>query len=83
MFDNPRKELQRLEDQLLAAEEAEWKGQWEEASQEQEESDLEEDTISSEEVPAQRSSRTPMLLALLLIEIGVLFAALAWWLLWR
>ena len=30
MFDNPKKELQRLEDQLLAAEEVSWQEGWEE-----------------------------------------------------
>ena len=83
MFDNPRKALQRLEDELLAAEEAEWKGQWEDIPQAQEESDPEELLPDSEEAPARSPSRTPMLLALLLIEIGLLFAALAWWLLCR
>ena len=29
MFDNPKKELQRLEDELLAAEEIQWQESWE------------------------------------------------------
>ena len=72
MFDNPKKELQRLEDQLLAAEEVSWQEGWEEEPPEEE----------APETP-RNPSRVPMLVALLLIEIGVLFAALAWWLLWR
>ena len=89
MFDNPKKELQRLEDQLLAAEEESWSGQWEEAPPQAEipEYPVEPDAREDEEYPqgesAGKPNRTPMLLALLLIEIGVLFAALAWWLLWR
>ena len=88
MFDNPKKELQRLEDQLLAAEEVSWQEGWEEEppqeagqfSQEQEQEEPPEE--EAPEAP-QNPSRVPMLVALLLIEIGVLFAALAWWLLWR
>ena len=88
MFDNPKKELQRLEDELLAAEEEEWSGQWEQEPPDQEppefpELQQEEADDPEEADPSPKPNRTPMLIALLLIEIGVLFAALAWWLLWR
>ena len=88
MFDDPKKELQRLEDELLAAEEIQWQESWEreleqppEAASAQPE-ELPEDELPEEE-PAEKSSRAPLLIALLLIEIGLLFAALAWWLLCR
>ena len=81
MFDDPKKELRRLEDQLLAAEEPQWEPQEEEQpgglflrQEEQEE---------EEEAPAPKPSRVPMLLAALLLEIAALFGVLAWWLLWR
>ncbi|MDD6967809.1 MAG: hypothetical protein SO355_10630 [Candidatus Faecousia sp.] len=88
MFDNPKKELQRLEDQLLAAEEVQWQESWEEGPPQEagkflREEDQEELPEEEEPEAPQNPSRTPMLVALLLIEIGVLFAALAWWLLWR
>ena len=88
MFDNPKKELQRLEDQLLAAEEVQWQEDWEEEPPQEagkflREEDQEEPPEEEEPEAPQKPSRTPMLVALLLIEIGVLFAALAWWLLWR
>lgn len=88
MFDNPKKELQRLEDELLAAEEVQWQEDWEEEPPQEagkflREEDQEEPPEEEEPEAPQNPSRTPMLVALLLIEIGVLFAALAWWLLWR
>lgn len=88
MFDNPKKELQRLEDELLAAEEVQWQEDWEEEPPQEagkflREEDQEEPPEEEEPEAPQNPSRAPMLVALLLIEIGVLFAALAWWLLWK
>ena len=83
MFDNPKKELQRLEDELLAAERVQWQESWEEELEQPPEAEPAETEEGSEETLPQNPSRAPLLLALLLIEIGVLFAALAWWLLWK
>ena len=87
MFDNPKKELQRLEDELLAAEEIQWQESWERELEQPPEAEAaqpeEEPEELPEEEPAEKSSRAPLLIALLLIEIGLLFAALAWWLLCR
>ena len=83
MFDNPKKELQRLEDELLAAERVQWPESWEEELEQPPEEGAAEPEEKPEEETTQNPSRAPMLIALLLIEIGVLFAALAWWLLWR
>ena len=82
MFDDPKKELQRLEDQLLAAEEVQWQESWEQELEQPPEAEADQPEEEPEETN-RNSSRAPMLIALLLIEIGLLFAALAWWLLWR
>ena len=83
MFDNPKKELQRLEDELLAAERVQWQESWEEELEQPPEAEPAEAEEGSEETQPQNPSRAPLLIALLLMEVGVLFAALAWWLLWR
>ena len=90
MFDNPKKELKRLEEQLLAAEEELWT----------EDAFLPEDTESTEpeyvlpeepelppmpeeEAPVKQSLRIPILISALLLEMAALLGVLAWWLLWR
>lgn len=82
MFDNPKKELQRLEEQLLAAEQTE-----------QPQAPLEELYLPRQEEPApaepeeatprEPNRRVPYLVAALLLEVAALFGVLAWWLLWR
>ena len=95
MFDDPKKELQRLEEQLLAAEQE----QWDQPGAEQEPEELPEPEAGGrflrqedsappqepeEEAATGRSgSRVPILVALLLLEVAALFAVLAWWVLWK
>ena len=86
MFDNPKKELQRLEDQLLAAEEEAWEIQEEPTGPEElypEEEPPIQEPEEEDPPPSKASSRIPILVAALLLEIAALFGVLAWWLLWR
>lgn len=90
MFDDPKKELKRLEEQLLAAEEEQWA---EDAFLPEEEEITEQEILLPEEpeeppVPDERASvkpslRVPILVAALLLEVAALLGVLAWWLLWR
>ena len=86
MFDNPKKELQRLEDQLLAAEEEAWETQEQPMGSEElhpEEDPPVQEPEEEDAPPSKASSRVPILVAALLLEIAALFGVLAWWLLWR
>ena len=93
MFDDPKKELKRLEEQLLAAEEEQWA---ESAFLPEEEEPAEpeaggrfllpeepEAPPEPEEAPGRPNIRVPILVAALLLEVAALFAVLAWWVLWR
>ena len=87
MFDDPKKELKRLEEQLLAAEEEQWA---EDAFLPEEEERTEPEYALPEEPPAPEeaasvkpSLRVPILVAALLLEVAALLGVLAWWLLWR
>lgn len=93
MFDDPKKELKRLQEQLLAAEEEQWEEEiFEEPEQIPEEAQhflLEEPEPVEEELeeepeeePVARS-HVPALVAALLVEVAALLGVLAWWLLWR
>ena len=91
MFDDPNKALKKLQEQLLAAEEPEqdifapppkepeYKDYdpaeyGEEAPQEPEE---------EPEAPQEKNrNKVALLVALLLLEVALLFGVLAWWLLW-
>ena len=93
MFDNPNQNLKKLQEQLLAAEEPEedifapareeyqpddpeeYPGEYPEEYAE----DPEEEADARER---QRKTRQSFLLALLLLEVALLFGVLAWWLLW-
>ncbi len=94
MFDNPNQNLKRLQEQLLAAEEPEedifapaqeeYEPEYseeypEEYSEEYPEEDSEDEADARER---QRKTRQSFLLALLLLEVALLFGVLAWWLLW-
>lgn len=90
MFDDPKKELKRLQEQLLAAEEE----QWEEEIFEEEEPEAPNGRFLREEIPPEpveeeleeepvARSRVPALVAALLVEVAALLGVLAWWLLWR
>ena len=91
MFDDPNKALKKLQEQLLAAEEPEQDifapppkepeyeyydpaEYGEEAPQEPEE---------EPEAPQEKNrNKVALLVALLLLEVALLFGVLAWWLLW-
>ena len=86
MFDNPKKELQRLEDQLLAAEEEAWEIQEQPTDAEElypEEEPAAQEPEEDAAPPSKAANRIPILVAALLLEIAALFGVLAWWLLWR
>lgn len=89
MFDDPKKELKRLQEQLLAAEEEQWEEEiFEEPEQIPEEAQhfLLEEPEPVEEEPEEEPvarSRVPALVAALLVEVAALLGVLAWWLLWR
>lgn len=90
MFDNPNQNLKKLQEQLLAAEEPEedifapaqeeYEPEYsEEYPEEYPEEDSEDEADARER---QRKTRQSFLLALLLLEVALLFGVLAWWLLW-
>ena len=84
MFDDPKKELKRLEEQLLAAEEEQWADalfQPEEPEPLPEEP--QEPPMPEEEASPKKSLRVPILVSALLLEVAALLGVLAWWLLWR
>ena len=89
MFDDPKKELKRLEEQLLAAEEEQWADavfQPEEEITEPESllpEEPEQPTVPEKEASAKPSLRVPILVSALLLEVAALLGVLAWWLLWR
>ena len=86
MFDNPKKELKRLEDQLLAAEEEAWEIQEQPTDAEElypEEEPAAQEPEEEDAPPSKATNRIPMLVAALLLEIAALFGVLTWWLLWR
>jgi len=97
MFDNPNQNLKKLQEQLLAAEEPEedifapareeYEPEYSEEYPEdypeeypEEYSEDSEDEADAQE--RQRKTRQSFLLALLLLEVALLFGVLAWWLLW-
>lgn len=97
MFDNPNQNLKKLQEQLLAAEEPEedifapareeyqpddpeeYPGEYPEEYSEEYPEDPEDEADVRER---QRKTRQSFLLALLLLEVALLFGVLAWWLLW-
>lgn len=89
MFDNPNQNLKRLQEQLLAAEEPEedifapaqeeYELDYPEEYPEEYSEDSEDEADARER---QRKTRQSFLLALLLLEVALLFGVLAWWLLW-
>ena len=91
MFDDPKKELKRLQEQLLAAEEEQWETPMEPEEPEEEEPEapggrfLREAPSQEpeEEALPEQKNRVPFLVAALLLEVAALFGVLAWWLLWR
>ncbi len=96
MFDDPNKNLKKLQEQLWAAEEPEedifapprteepeYDVDYNEDYGEYPEEETPEEEIQEEEIQEQkRKTRQTLLVALLLLEVALLFGVLAWWLLW-
>ena len=86
MFDDPNEALKKLQEQLLAAEEPEEDifapppAQPEEAPEEPDQQPLPEEPDTPD--PRNRQNKIALLVALLLLEVALLFGVLAWWLLW-
>ena len=88
MFDDPNKALKKLQEQLLAAEEPE-QDIFAPPPKEPEYEDYDpaeygEEAPEDEPGAPQEKNRTKvaLLVALLLLEVALLFGVLAWWLLW-
>lgn len=92
MFDNPNQNLKKLQEQLLAAEEPEedifapaqeeYEPEYSEEYPEEYSEEYPEEYPEAEAQERQRKTRQSFLLALLLLEVALLFGVLAWWLLW-
>ena len=89
MFDNPNQNLKKLQEQLLAAEEPEEdifapaREEYEPDYPEEYPGEYPEDPEDEADArERQRKTRQSFLLALLLLEVALLFGVLAWWLLW-
>lgn len=88
MFDDPNKALKKLQEQLLAAEEPE-QDIFAPPPKEPEYEDYdpaeygEEAPEEEPEAPQEKNrNKVALLVALLLLEVALLFGVLAWWLLW-
>lgn len=88
MFDDPNKALKKLQEQLLAAEEPE-QDIFAPPPKEPEYEDYdpaeygEEAPEEDPEAPQEKNrNKVALLVALLLLEVALLFGVLAWWLLW-
>lgn len=87
MFDDPNKALKKLQEQLLAAEEPE-QDIFAPPPKEPEYEDYDpaeygEEALEEPEAPQEKNrNKVALLVALLLLEVALLFGVLAWWLLW-
>ena len=87
MFDDPNKALKKLQEQLLAAEEPE-QDIFAPPPKEPEYEDYDpaeygEEATQEPEAPQEKNrNKVALLVALLLLEVALLFGVLAWWLLW-
>lgn len=87
MFDDPNKALKKLQEQLLAAEEPE-QDIFAPPPKEPEYEDYDPAEYGGEapqepEAPQEKNrNKVALLVALLLLEVALLFGVLAWWLLW-
>lgn len=87
MFDDPNKALKKLQEQLLAAEEPE-QDIFAPPPKEPEYEDYDpaeygEEAPQEPETPQEKDrNKVALLVALLLLEVALLFGVLAWWLLW-
>ena len=87
MFDDPNKALKKLQEQLLAAEEPE-QDIFAPPPKEPEYEDYDpaeygEEAPQEPEAPQEKNrNKVALMVALLLLEVALLFGVLAWWLLW-
>lgn len=91
MFDNPNKALKKLQEQLLAAEEPEQdifapppkEPEYEDYDPAEYGEEAPQEPEEEPEAPQEKNrNKVALLVALLLLEVALLFGVLAWWLLW-
>lgn len=91
MFDDPNKALKKLQEQLLAAEEPEQdifapppkEPEYEDYDPAEYGEEAPEEPEEEPEAPQEKNrNKVALLVALLLLEVALLFGVLAWWLLW-
>ena len=91
MFDDPNKALKKLQEQLLAAEEPEQdifapppkEPDYEDYDPAEYGEEAPEEPEEEPEAPQEKNrNKVALLVALLLLEVALLFGVLAWWLLW-
>lgn len=91
MFDDPNKALKKLQEQLLAAEEPEEdifapplkEPEYEDYDPAEYGEEAPQEPEEEPEAPQEKNrNKAALLVALLLLEVALLFGVLAWWLLW-
>ena len=91
MFDDPNKALKKLQEQLLAAEEPEQdifapppkEPEYEDYDPAEYGEEAPQEPEEEPEAPQEKNrNKVTLLVALLLLEVALLFGVLAWWLLW-
>lgn len=91
MFDDPNKALKKLQEQLLAAEEPEQdifapppkEPEYEDYDPAEYDEEAPQEPEEEPEAPQEKNrNKVALLVALLLLEVALLFGVLAWWLLW-
>lgn len=91
MFDDPNKALKKLQEQLLAAEEPEQdifapppkEPEYEDYDPAEYGEEAPQEAEEEPEAPQEKNrNKVALLVALLLLEVALLFGVLAWWLLW-
>ena len=91
MFDDPNKALKKLQEQLLAAEEPEQdifapppkEPEYEDYDPAEYGEEAPQEPEEESEAPQEKNrNKAALLVALLLLEVALLFGVLAWWLLW-
>lgn len=91
MFDDPNKALKKLQEQLLAAEEPEQdifapppkEPEYEDYNPAEYGEEAPQEPEEEPEAPQEKNrNKVALLVALLLLEVALLFGVLAWWLLW-
>lgn len=91
MFDDPNKALKKLQEQLLAAEEPEQdifapppkEPEYEDYDPAEYGEEAPQESEEESEAPQEKNrNKVALLVALLLLEVALLFGVLAWWLLW-